>query len=231
MREVAAEPRLSLLRFSRKLRWALGDEEITDTRNLAFYRERLAPLRLPLVGFGAVSFLGLTGAALLARERAARFLLLFALFYLVSLSLFFVYGRYRLPLLVPFSILAGAGIARACRLVADRRAGEILPVLPVAVLAFWLSFAKVLPGTGESFFVDYFNRGNHLLAGGDLDAAIREFEQALWVRPGNHPATRTAILRLADLYVLRGNPAAAEDLLQRARAAGRLSFPDRTGPR
>lgn len=214
--EIMADPRLSLKRFWRKVRWALGDRELTDTRTFNFYGDRLPVLRLPLWGFGGISLLGILGALWVFRDRKYVMFWGFLLFYCSGISLFFVYGRYRLPLLAPMSILAAAGLARAYEMFMQHRftafAAPFLIGLPVA----WLVFSDVLPGSKESFFPDYYNQGNHYLRRGMVEKATLEYEKALWVRPGDHPAVLMLINRLSDLYVSLDQPGKAETLLRKA---------------
>jgi tetratricopeptide (TPR) repeat protein len=210
---------LSLTRFARRLRWAIGNEELSDSRNIEFYREQLPLFKVPLVwGFGLVSFLGMAGATILvwAGEKKALFCLLFIGTYVLAIGFFFVFGRLRLPLLVPFSILAGAGIVKAYSQLKVIRLWSLILSLPLLLFLLWLSFGKVLADIPESYFTDYFNMGNKYLNEGKFDEATVEYENALWVRPGEHTGVQPVVLELADLYVKRGKLSAAQRLLQRA---------------
>jgi len=239
--EAVSNPGLSIARYERKIRWAIGNEEMTDTRNIDFYRDQLPVLKLPVLwGFGLISFLGMGGASILirAREKKALFSILFAGIYILAISLFFVFGRLRMPLLAPFSILAGAGIMQAYRHVKIIKLRSLLLSLPLMLFLFWLSFGKVSLkisenhftenfspseshfteyfNSSESHFTEYLNMGREYLNEGKYDDATSEFEKALWLRPTNFPGVQTIVLELADLYVSRGNIAAAQRLLQRA---------------
>lgn len=78
--------------------------------------------RLPLVTFGSVVPLGLLGLLVALRERRALLLAWFAIAYVLSLLVFFVTARYRLPLVVPMLVLAGGALDWLARRLRDRRA-------------------------------------------------------------------------------------------------------------
>jgi len=63
-------------------------------------------LRLPLLTFGVIAPLGILGLLLTLLRGQPALLPLFTLTYVVSLLPFFVTGRYRLPLVPPFLVLA-----------------------------------------------------------------------------------------------------------------------------
>ncbi|MEO8342370.1 MAG: tetratricopeptide repeat protein, partial [Gallionella sp.] len=216
--EAASNPGLSLIRYERRLRWTIGNEELPDTRHLDFYRDLFNILKLPILwGFGMVSFLGMVGTMILIRvkEKKALFSVLFAGIYILAISLFFVFGRFRMPLLVPFSILAGAGIMQAYRQLEIIRMRGLILSLPLLFFLSWLSFGEVLPKT-ESYFPEYFNMGTEYNIKGKYEDAASEYEKALWVHPSSYAMVQPLVLGLAEYYVSRGKLAAAQRLLQKA---------------
>jgi tetratricopeptide (TPR) repeat protein len=216
LREMAATPALSLERFLRKLRWSVNQEEIADTRTYGFYADRLPTTRFLLWDFGLPAALGLVAAAALFKERRLALPIAFAGAYALALGAFFVYGRYRLPLLVPLAILGGTLLSRARALVAERRPVRLAALAAAAAAAAMLVFGRVLPEVEESFFPDYFNQGNRYLAAGRTEEALVEYEKAITVKPGDHPAVAPGALRLAQLHLDRGDRAAAIRVLREA---------------
>jgi energy-coupling factor transporter transmembrane protein EcfT len=216
MKEARQDPGLAFGRWWRKLRWAVGNEELTDTRTLSFYRERLPVLGLPLPGFGAVALLGLLGIFVGFREHKLQPLVAFTVIFWGGISLFFVYGRYRLPLLPPLALLAAVFVGQIEAWRVARRVRPILVSLAAGSFLAWFVFGSVLPAQQESFFPDYFNQGNHYYRGGDVDSALQEYEKALFVRPGDHPAAAGLALEIADVYLKRRQPAKAKSVLERA---------------
>lgn len=219
LREMAAAPGLTAARFLRKLRWAVNQEELADTRSYPFYAGRLPTVRWLLWDFGAPAVLALLGAAALWRRRWAALPLAFAALYAVALGVFFVYGRYRLPLLLPAAILAGALLASARELLAERRPAVWALRAGAAALAVLVVFGPVLPRSPESFFPDHFNQGRRLLVAGRTDEALVELEKAITVKPGDHPALGPVALDLAQLHLARGDRAAALRVLAEAARA------------
>jgi len=114
-------------------------------------------LRLPLLTFGAICPLAVIGLVAAVRQgRRAALLPLFTAGTMISLLIFFVEGRYRLPLVPPMVILAAAGIDRlaaAChrgRWLAVATGGAIVLTGAVAFAAdnreAWLLLVLVILG-------------------------------------------------------------------------------------
>jgi tetratricopeptide (TPR) repeat protein len=126
-----------------KLRNYWGAYEVPDNLDYYLYREEAPVLRLPLPGFGLLTPLALLGAALAWRRRGwPRALLLFLLVYSSSVILFFVFSRYRLPMMPAMMPFAGHALVESARRVraALTGGGSRRPAL-VAVglgLAFFL---------------------------------------------------------------------------------------------
>lgn len=217
-RDVRAMPGPSLARFLRKARWAVNDEEITDSRTFAFYRMRLPALALPLPTFGAIALVGLVGFFTGGADRRLLAPRVLVVGLVGVLTMFFVTGRYRLPLLVPFAILGAAGLERLVDAARARRVRDLGLTAVVAVIVAWVVFGRVLVSAPETFFPDYYNQGNRYFRQGQYERAAAEYEQALWVRPGNHAAVPLLVDGLVDLYLRLGRRADAERVVARATA-------------
>jgi len=215
--EMQQEPELALTRFWNRLRWAAGADEPSDTRTYEFYKARYRILNPPFWGFGVVSCLGLVGLLLTLRNRKYLPLTLFVVFFIAGISVFFVYGRYRLPLLIPLSILATVALGQAYEWAKQRR-WTALVVLGLAAGAVALVLrGPVLPSNLEvSFFPDYYNQGNKYWNIGAYELATAEYEKALSVRPGDHPGVESLYRFLAGVYLKSGQLSRAQTLLQKA---------------
>jgi tetratricopeptide (TPR) repeat protein len=200
----------------RRIRWTVGQEELKDSRSFAFYRDRIASLGVPFWGFGLVSSLGLLGWVLALGRRRFLVLTVMVALFCVGLGLFHVFGRYRLPLIVPLSLLAAYALQWLFDALRERRYSALAATGAVLGIVVWQVFGPVLPERRESFFVDYYNQGNRYLALGRLEEATEEYEKAWTVRPGDHPGIEPMIIGLADLYLRLGAPDKAEALLRRA---------------
>jgi 4-amino-4-deoxy-L-arabinose transferase-like glycosyltransferase len=214
--QIAARPGLALKRFVRRLRWSVGAEEIADTRTYEFYTSRLPALGLPLFGFGLISALGLAGILPVARDRRLALPLAFLVLLSGALACFFVYGRLRLPLLVPLTVLATAATGRVLPLWRVGPKGRRLLAATAGLLAVTtiLVHTPPLPGRQVSFLPDHHNQANWYLHRGQPVLAAEEFRLALTVRPGEHPAQPSVALKLAELYLLLGRPEEAVSALR-----------------
>lgn len=129
------------------------------------------------------------------------------------LAFFFVYGRYRLPLLVPLAILAGPVPFRVAALVRARLVRPLAATGIAALMVGALVFTRPFTHR-DSFFVDYNNLGAAYQAEGRLEDALAEFEKAVTVRPGDDPRVTEVSTGLALLFVRRGEPERAKRLLR-----------------
>lgn len=221
LREMWGDPALTGERYVRRLRWTVGDHEIEDSRTFAFHAERLPSLRILPWGFGLVALLGILGALAVVRERRLVFLLAFIGAYAATLAFFFVYGRYRLPLLIPLAILAGTMPARATTLFHEGRPRPLFAAATAAILVAALVFVPPF-GPPESFFVDYNNLAVVYQEQGRIEEALAEFEKAVTVRPGTDPRVTEMSTELALLFWRRGEHERSKRLLRdvlRARPA------------
>ena len=224
LKEVVANPGLSLLRFARKLNWSIGNEEITDTRNLTFYKERFLLFKLPLWGFGLLASFGIVGFMVSLRQPRLHFCHWFILALIASLTAFSPFGRYRLPLTVPFAVLGGVCLSSLSAAVKSKRYLSLSLLISALILATFLTHRTVLPGLPKGFFTDYYNLGNKYLNEGKVETALLEYEKALWINPANHPAVDMLTMNLADMYLSLGRKDDAEKLLMKAIS----TYPERT---
>ena len=163
-----------------KLRAYWGAYEVPDNLDYYLYRTSAPVLRLPLPGFGLVAPLGLLGLWTVRRHSGwPRLLSLFVLVYSGSVILFFVFSRYRLPVMPAlFPLAAAASLDLVQRFRALRRgkgAGALVRGLALAGLLFafvnvpvhapadsWtFAVAKTfsLPRRAENSAIGHFNLG------------------------------------------------------------------------
>lgn len=217
--EMWETPRATALRYLRRLGEALGNEDVPDTRTYEFYLAEVRALRAVPWDFGLVAVLGLVGALLSIRDRDRTFLVAFVALFAASLATFFVYGRYRLPLLIPLALLGGVACCTVRRLLVTRRYGAVATAAAAAALAALVVFGEAAPERERSFFPDYYNQGNGYHVGGRVDLAMAEYEKAVTIRPGSHPAVAAVAAEVASFHLRRGDPAKAREILARAARA------------
>ena len=120
--EITRDPAGYVRLLGRKVRRIVAPAEENDFGDeWAEYAARSAPLRAG-IGFGTVAPLAALGLLLaVARRSALLWSAGLAAAYVLTLLLFFVTGRYRLPLVPPLLLLAGAGLVWLGDLWAIRR--------------------------------------------------------------------------------------------------------------
>ena len=180
-RWIRSHPADWLLLTWRKFRTFWGAYEVPDNLDYYLYRKSAPLLRLPLPGFGLVAPLGLLGIWIARRNGAWPGLLtLFVLLYSTSVVLFFVFSRYRLPMLPALYPLAGVAAVDLGRRLRSALRGETGPApfirraavaavlfafvnLPVHALAdspaFAIARALGLPRQVETSAAGHFNLG------------------------------------------------------------------------
>ncbi len=142
----ASDPGAFLRHLAWKLRLFWTDWELGNNQEIRFFALRFNPLVRLSVPFSVLAGLGLVGMVLAARkQRWASFPLWgFALVYTLSVVVFFVCSRFRVPVLPALMIFAGHTCALAFAALRERRlakmASVLLPALAIGLLT------RVLPG-------------------------------------------------------------------------------------
>jgi len=136
-RQIRADPAAWGRLLLRKARLFWNVHEIPDAEGYDVYRRAARPPTFFWLGFGIVAPLGLAGLWLAGRAprtpRGADLLALLLLGLCVSVVLFFVFGRYRLPVVV--LLIPPAGHALAVLAAAVRRREPLRPLAPALTVA------------------------------------------------------------------------------------------------
>jgi Flp pilus assembly protein TadD len=173
----------------RKLVLFWHPREIPDNRNFHFFKRYSAVLRFPLVNFAVLAPLALAGMVVaLGTWRRSFLLYLQVLLSMLSVLLFFVSSRYRLPT-VPFLILFAAyglrwfgGMLRARRW---------LPAMAMAIptAAFLLVTGYQARGLDEApFAARQETLGVALIRDGRVEEGIARLEEVTRLDPDRVPA-------------------------------------------
>jgi tetratricopeptide (TPR) repeat protein len=213
-----ADPGRTFRIFGRKLLLFWNATEIPQIEDPALYRDLIPFLRLPLVQFGWVAPLGLLGMLLAIASGGERrrwlVLLLLAGAFTLSVAVFFVTARYRVPivpLVIVFAAYAGEQIvARVRRVLHSRRSWPALawPMGALAGLAVLVHLELVRFDHSAGFLT----LGIALADEGRYDEAITAFERARDLAPGD-PVTR---MNLGTAHLKAGRTAAAAEIFRDA---------------
>lgn len=209
-----AEPGAFLALQGRKLALFASGYEWPDAVDYYWTKQRSPALALPLGEWGAVVWVAAAGALLvLVRRRLADYApaLLLASAGALATVVFFVFARYRLPVVPPLLVLAAAAVDELVRQVERRRwlpAGVAL----AAAAALWA--APHLAGYRPRVDLVEYNLGRLAQEGGDLAAAERHYTAALAADPSSFLAAMNA----GTLAARRGELPLARARLERAAA-------------
>jgi tetratricopeptide (TPR) repeat protein len=126
-----AHPLAAVTLFARKLAYTIHQTDLALNFSYDYFsRDARSPLRVLLVGPWLLVPLGFAGAMTRLGDRRFRVWAAFVPIYALSVAIFFVASRYRLPLLLAFAICA-AGVVDV------RRAREVGVALLAAALVIW----------------------------------------------------------------------------------------------
>ena len=208
------EPRKAAALLTRKVGYVLNAVEVPLNYSYAYYR-RDAPTLLPVLVVGSwllvpLGLLGLVVRPPVADRVGWAAWASFILVYALSVAVFFVSARYRLPLLVPLAVSAAAAVAQLAEWVkAGRRRALAAAAAALAALGAvcWWDL-----GLDDGLGHERSERVLQLLAAGRDDAArdlLARTEPLL-------DNTGLLLYRMGLVYVQRGQPDAATPLFARA---------------
>ena len=197
------EPEAALKLYGRKLRMLLGAGERSRDKFIHPWREWSPLLRLPVwPGWTAMLALAVVGIRRRWTGAETRGLLTgFAGFYALSILLFCVNARMRLPLAAMMTIPAGAGLEALWIAVRRRRLEVPKAALAAAAVLGILSFADLMSfdrHRAQDNPFHHYMLGEARAAAGEAAEAEREYRLALDLRRG-HPQARFDAVE-EDLY-------------------------------
>jgi tetratricopeptide (TPR) repeat protein len=200
--------------MAKKFVLAFNAVEIVDTEDQYTHAESSPPLRAAgwLFHFGVLAPLALLGVWVTFSNRS-RLLPLYGLFlsYMATMLVFYVFGRYRLPLIPFLALFAGAGVVGVGRFVTTQRASQIAAVAAASVgLAVFCNWPVLDKRYMRS--VTHYNVGNELIAAGRTKEAIPHYHTAIALYARN----ARAMNNLGVLAAARGEIVRASAHFERA---------------
>jgi len=202
--EIAREPGWWLGHLARKTYLWFGSEELSNNKDLAFWKERFSVIRHLPVRYAHLVPLAVLGL-LFVPWRSALPLVLFVGPYAASFVLFFVTSRYRLTTVPFLAVLAGGALDGLARLARHRAfwalAGRLLLL---AALTLFLS-SGLAPVQQPTFAISYMEIGRREMERARWADAAAAFREALGVEPRNFDARHDLGVALRE----GGDPGAA----------------------
>jgi 4-amino-4-deoxy-L-arabinose transferase-like glycosyltransferase len=193
----------------KKVRMFHANAEIMDVVDYRVMRELEPHLWLAPVSFGLVVGLAVPGLFLVRRLPDTRLLAIILVGSATSVILFFVFGRYRLPVVGAYTLLAAATVDGMVDSVRTRAWRPLLVMTTVSAVVFALMaipFAEAEPAMA------YNTLGSMYARAGDLNEGRRWLDRAVQELP-DQPELRH---NLANVLMARGDNCAAAEQYQRA---------------
>lgn len=189
--------------------------EVPDNQNFYFFRQYSSVLGLPLPNFRFVAALGLTGMLLcLPRWRRVLLLYLVVLLYSATVIAFYVFARYRLPVVPGLIVFASYALASVPRTLAEKHYSKLLAAALITLLFWGLLGTHV---SKDSYYADTANAYSRLASvyqsQGKLDEALAAYKQATRILPYQW----SAYLGMGEIYEQRGEMDLAIENYRRAR--------------
>lgn len=211
---IRSQPGDWILLLARKLVLTFTSVEVVDTTDQYSHADGSSVLRMLGWGlhFGVLAPLALLGVWISWPDRA-RLLPLYLLcaIYTATLLLFYVFARYRMPLVPVLALFAAEGVVGFPAFLRAHRAPQILAgvaaALALALFCNWPSFDADYMRS-----VTQYNLGNELAAAGRVDAAMQRYRRAIELYSDNAMAHQN----LGALLAQRGDLAEARAQFERA---------------
>jgi len=168
----------------RKLLIFLNKREIYDVAYYSVYREKIPLLRFPFITFFLVGTLGLAGLfiALTAWKKVMP-LYLFTFTYTLSILLYFVNSRYRVPFAIAMVLFSGFFISWFIEKIREKR--FVKAGLSLILCAAIFPVVNMPIGTGDASAIGYTNLGSIYIKTGEYDNAIIALKQAITLDPSD----------------------------------------------
>lgn len=199
---MTSHPRAALGLFLRKIAYTFNQTDLALNYSYSFFTHDVgSPLKFLVIGPWLLFPLGLAGAARNLRDRSFALWATFIPVYALSVALFFVSSRYRLPLLIPMCIAAGAMFVRP----------RILPWIAAAVLAAGVCWNF---GLDDGRSHERTNLAVYLIEQHRFDEAERLIDDTETITRDPN----TLHMRSAEAFAAAGDPARTLLMLQRIEA-------------
>lgn len=186
---IISHPREWMLLMFKKWRLLLNSLEIGDTEDIYTYamHSGLLKVLITLFHFGVITTLAILGICVTLKQwRRLWLLYIMICSYAASVTFFFIFSRYRYPIMAILAIFAGAGTIKAIELFRMRAYKILLPAFTVTLLfAIFINWPVMAKPEEQMIAGGHYNFGNALLDKGKPDMAIKYYNTALKYLPFN----------------------------------------------
>jgi 4-amino-4-deoxy-L-arabinose transferase-like glycosyltransferase len=193
---ISSHPLKYLSLLIRKIFLFINTFEISDNNNYYFFKKFSSILSLPFFSTLFVIPLGLFGLLVASRYFKKIYMISIPLFfYVLSVILFFINSRYRMPVIPQFIILAAAAIYILAEAIFRKNRNTLIKYA-IILLSIFIVTNLSLPDKKRKLATAYYNYGFILEAKNKLEEARQQYEEAVVLNPGLIPA----LLNLSRVY-------------------------------
>ena len=200
--------------FAKKWLMTWNVVEVEDSDDFYIYQQWSPLLRvLAMIGnFGVLAPLAAIGMLLTLRTRR-RLTVLYVLILTMafSVALFYIFARYRFPLVPFLALFAGAGIVHFYDTIRSKQTVWILGTVGTAALVWYLVHLPLLGAPGPTV-AGYSNLARAFARSGKPAEAIANYQNALKIDPEN----AVAHFNLGSLFGMRGDVEQSRAHLEKA---------------
>jgi tetratricopeptide (TPR) repeat protein len=168
--------------------------------------------KIPLPGFGLIFILGLIAFTISPKTENIWIIILLIAANIISVTLFFVIGRFKLVGLLSLTILSGQGILLIWETIKTQNRKPILSIVGIITCS---TLILILPRTlsrQEKLASAYNNIGIYYYYRGDLDIAIDWYRQSASISP----TFSGALNNIGTYFYLKGRPDSALAYFQKS---------------
>ena len=215
VRFIRDDPRGWLRLETLKLGRFLNAEEVLDTWSPRFLAEHAPLLHLAFLNYGMLLPPGLVGFVILFRRGPRAHLInLLILGTALSVIVFYVFGRYRMPVVPLFAVTSSAAAFEFVRWVREGQYEKPILAILGAVIVAWVELVQIpsVTSAGEYRAAEYCNLAVLYEDSHEMAKAEQEYVRALTVVPGYS----RALSALGHIYLKEGKTESARGLLHDA---------------
>ena len=175
--------------------------EIADADDLYVYASwsSLSGVLSKLLHFGVLAPVACAGIMLTWQDRRRLWLLyLVLLAFAAAVTVFFVFARYRFPLVPVLVMFFGAGVWACIERWRDGRRASLVPAVVVLIVAAVASNWPIYPAQQQRALASY-NLGTALADRGDHEAAVEQYERSIALDDGQSATHNNLGVSLAAL--------------------------------
>jgi len=210
---IAGDPVGWIVLLGRKVLLFWNRTEVHDMPEVLFFEDSVPIFRVPFLPYSIIASLGFVGLIVLIKDRTdVSTVCLFLGAALLSVMLFYVNTRYRLPVVPVVILLAALLLNQAVAEISRRRYGNVMYMAAAAAAAFFLISNRSLVEANRGSVYTYL--GTYYMNAGEQDKAAEAFARAYRIDPGRD----TSMINYARTLMIQGQYEQAARIFSRAYA-------------